>query len=217
MTHPLWPLFDLRLRTQRLELRLPTDDELVALVAVAREGIHDPDEMPFASPWSKKPRPRFEREMAQWHWLQRATWTPDRWNLMLAIFRDGVPIGAQDVGAADFAHLRLVLTGSWLGRAHQGRGYGTEMRAAVLGFAFDHLGAEVAETEAYLDNGRSAGVSRSLGYEPNGIGRHAPEGVARDTQRFRMTAVEWRSRERPPLDVAGLDGCRDLFGLAATE
>ena len=32
MGHP-WPLFDLRLRTPRLELRLPTDDDLLALAA----------------------------------------------------------------------------------------------------------------------------------------------------------------------------------------
>ena len=62
------------------------------------------------------------------------------------------------------------------------------MRAAVLGFAFDGLGAQVAETGAFLDNGASNGVSRALGYEENGFGRLAPEGVARVIQRFRMTA-----------------------------
>ena len=109
--------------------------------------------------------------------------------------------------------MRLVTTGSWLGLAWQGQGHGKAMRAVVLGFAFDQLGAEVAETEAFLDNGPSAGVSRSLGYEPNGIGRLAPEGVARDTQRFRMTVDGWLSRSRPALEVVGFDRCRKLFGL----
>ena len=31
MGHPFWPLFDLRVRTPTLELRLPTDDDLVAI------------------------------------------------------------------------------------------------------------------------------------------------------------------------------------------
>ena len=62
MVHPLWPLFDLRLRTERLELRLPNDDEIAQLCEVARAGIHDPEEMPFAFPWTDKPSPRFERE-----------------------------------------------------------------------------------------------------------------------------------------------------------
>ena len=51
MVLPLWPLFDLRLRTERLELRLPNDDEIAQLCEVARAGIHDPEEMPFAFPW----------------------------------------------------------------------------------------------------------------------------------------------------------------------
>ena len=94
--------------------------------------------------------------------------------------------------------LRTVHTGSWLGRAYQGRGLGKEMRAAVLGFAFDGLGAQVAESSAFLDNAASNGVSKSLGYEENGLGSLAPQGVAAVTQKFRMTAEVWHSRPRPP-------------------
>ncbi|HEU4572007.1 MAG TPA: GNAT family protein [Candidatus Limnocylindrales bacterium] len=213
MPHPLWPLFDLRLRTARLELRLPTDDDLPVLAAVARAGIHPSDEMPFGVAWSTVPSPAFERSFVQHHWGARATWRTDDWSLHLAAFVGGRPIGAQSILARRFPELRSVSTGSWLGRPYQGQGFGKEMRSGVLGFAFDCLGAEVAETEAFLDNERSAGVSRSLGYEPNGIGRLAPEGVARDTQRFRMTADGWRSRPRPPLEVVGFEGCRELFGL----
>ena len=46
------PLYDLRLRTPRLELRLGGHDELVALGRVAEGGIHPPEEMPFAIAWS---------------------------------------------------------------------------------------------------------------------------------------------------------------------
>ena len=108
-------------------------------------------------------------------------------------------------------------TGSWLGREHQGRGLGKEMRAAVLGFAFDGLDALVAETSAFLDNGPSNGVSRALGYEENGLGSLAPQGVPRVTQKFRMTAESWRSRPRPPLAIEGLDGIRDMFGAASAD
>ena len=103
-------------------------------------------------------------------------------------------------------------TGSWLGQPFQGRGFGKEMRSAVLGFAFDGLGAAVAETSAFIDNAQSNGVTRALGYEENGFGSLAPEGVARVTQKFRMTAERWRARPRPPLTIEGLDGIRDLFG-----
>ncbi len=97
-------------------------------------------------------------------------------------------------------------------RPFQGDGYGKEMRSAVLSFAFDGLGARAAETEAFLDNAQSNGVSHSLGYAENGTGTLAPAGVPRDTQRFRMTEAMWRSRPRPPVTIVGLDACRERFG-----
>ncbi len=212
MAHPLWPLYDLRLRTERLELFLPDEAELVELCQLARAGIHPPDEMPFAIPWSIKPSPRFEREFIQFHWGTRATWSPADWVLELAVSLDGRLVGSQGLVARDFAVMRAVATGSWLGAEFQRRGIGKEMRGAVLTLAFDGLGAQVAETEAFVDNPASAGVSRALGYEPNGIGRLAPHGVRRDTQRFRMTLADWRSRPRPAVEIDGLDGCRELFG-----
>jgi RimJ/RimL family protein N-acetyltransferase len=128
------------------------------------------------------------------------------------VFARGELVGAQSVGASAFATMRTVATGSWLGRDHQGRGLGRRMREAVLGFAFDHLGAEVvATTSAFLDNARSLGVSRALGYRDDGVGRLAPFGVARDTQRFRMTRADWAGRPRPPLVVEGLHA--ELFGV----
>lgn len=48
----LAPLFALRLRTPRLELRLPAGDELVELASLARLGIHPPEQMPFRIEWT---------------------------------------------------------------------------------------------------------------------------------------------------------------------
>ena len=42
--------------------------------------------------------------------------------------RDGVVVGTQGIGGRDFAVLREVHTGSWLGRRYQGQGIGTQMR-----------------------------------------------------------------------------------------
>ena len=72
MGHPLWPLFDLRVRTGDLELRLPADDDLVELAQIAKAGIHPPDETPFAVPWTDVPSPQFERSFLQFHWSSRA-------------------------------------------------------------------------------------------------------------------------------------------------
>ena len=60
-----WPLFDLRLRTPRLVLRSPGDDDLFALLEVARAGVHDADQMPFAVAWTDLAPPAFERSFLQ--------------------------------------------------------------------------------------------------------------------------------------------------------
>ncbi len=217
MTHPLWPLYDLRIRTPRLELRLPTEDELAELAVVARAGVHDPDAMPFAVPWSTLPSPAFEWGFVRYHWRLRGTWEAEHWGLDLGVFLDGSPIGAQGLYAGDYARLRLVHSGSWLSRDHQGRGIGKEMRVAILALAFDGLGADVAETEAFADNAPSLGISRSLGYDENGIGRMAPEGTARDTIRFRLTRERWlrvrAERAFPRVAIEGLEPSLPLFGL----
>jgi len=214
MGHPVWPLYDLRLRVANLELRLPTEVELADLVAVARAGIHPAAEMPFAVPWTDLPSPAFERSAWQFHLGTRANWRPERWALPLGVWADGRLAGTQDISAENFPGRKTVHTGSWLGAAFQGHGIGRLMRQAVLALAFDHLGAEIAESEAFITNPASAAVSRAVGYEPNGSGRVAPRGTPVDTERFRMTLEGWRSRERPQVEVEGFDACRELFGVA---
>jgi RimJ/RimL family protein N-acetyltransferase len=213
MTHPLWPLFDLSIKSSRLELRLPTDDEIAALAAVGRAGIHAPDEMPFPVPWTTLPSPAFEHGFAQHHWTTRGTWRPDDWMLVLAVFLDGRPVGSQSVKARSFVSERTVETGSWLGMPFQGRGLGKEMRAAVLAFSFDHLGAVEATTQAVADNARSAGVSRSLGYVEGETTDDEQGGAVRVRRHFSMTVEQWRAVPRDAVAVVGLDACRDLFGL----
>ena len=207
-----WPLFALRIRTARVELRLPTDDELVALIRVALEGIHDPVDMPFGIAWTDTPRPAFEREFLQHHWSMRATWSATRWQLNLVAVADGAIVGSQSVRGEGFAIHRTVDTGSWLGRRWQGQGLGKEMRHGALAFAFDGLGARWAESAAFLDNRASSAVSRALGYEENGRGSYAPRGEAREMQRWRLAADAWRSRPHPAVTVEGLEACREMFG-----
>jgi RimJ/RimL family protein N-acetyltransferase len=213
MAHPTWTLYDLRIRTPALELRLPTEDELVALCDVASAGIHDPELMPFGVPWTDKSSPQFEREFMQHHWGVRAAWTPERWTLGLAVFHDGQPIGFQDVGAKDFAVLREVVTGSWLGKAYQGRGLGKQMRAAVLHLAFAELAALVARTAAWADNHASLAVSKALGYEHNGVSREIRRGVPTDHLFMRLTSAQWQAHRFCEVAVEGLDSCRDMFGV----
>jgi RimJ/RimL family protein N-acetyltransferase len=213
MGHPTWPLYDLRLRTPLLELRLPTEDELVALCAVARAGIHDPAFMPFGVPWTDKPSPRFEREFMQHHWEVRGAWSAQRWTLTLAAFHDGEPVGFQDMSAHDFPVLREVVTGSWLGKTYQRRGFGRQMRAAVLHLAFAGLGAVVARTSAFADNPASMAVSRALGYQANGVTRDIRRGEPAEHLHLVLTRERWQAQHCSEVEVTGLDGCREMFGV----
>ena len=218
VTHPLWPLYDLRLTTRdaklgELALRVPEEAELPAFVELASRGIHPPDEMPFSIPWTDLPSPQRERSSYQFYMSTRATWSAESWVLTLGLWVNGEPAGFQDLRAQGFPTFRTVATGSWLGRAFQGRGVGRLMRQMVLALAFDHLGAEVAETEAFLDNPASNRVSLAVGYRPNGFGRISKRDGVGDTQRFRMTLEDWRSRRRPRVRVVGLESCRALFGV----
>ncbi len=209
--HP-WALYDLRIWTERLELRLPTEDELVHLLHIAGAGIHDPNEMPFGFAWTDQNSPLFERSFLQYHWSTRATWSAAKWSLDLGVWFEGQLVGTQGIDASQFNILHTVSTGSWLGREFQGRGIGKEMRSAILGFAFDHLGAWWATSGAFADNPASSAVSRSLGYEEDGIDVLAPRGEARELIRFRINADQWHARERPRADVAGMERCYDMFG-----
>src|SRR5437867_1177830 len=76
MAHAYWPLFDITVRTPRLELRYPDDATLFELTAVVAQGIHDPEYMPFMLPWTRASSPQLERgALAHW-WGRRASWQP---------------------------------------------------------------------------------------------------------------------------------------------
>ena len=123
-----------------------------------------------------------------------------------------VVVGTQKVAAKDFAVLREVATGSWLGRRHQGRGIGTEMRAAVLHLAFAGLGAEYATSDAFTDNPASFGVSRRLGYQLDGIQRMVVRDRAVTLRRLRLDRGGWQAHRTVEVTIEGLAECRDMFG-----
>lgn len=158
-----WPLFDLRVVTDRLTLRVATDAEVDALAQRAVGRVLAPEQACFMGPWTQLPSPAFERDMLQYHWALRGAWTPQQWRLQLGIFPDGVtdPVGMMDIGARDFARSRSVSTGSWMLADYRGAGLGREARRAVLSLAFDTLGAQEARSTAHPDNRASLAVSCS--------------------------------------------------------
>jgi RimJ/RimL family protein N-acetyltransferase len=210
----LAPLWDLRLRTPRLELRLPEREEILALARLAEEGIHPPEEMPFLVPWTDRAgEPGFVEEFLDFHEEARRTWSPASWSLQLGVWAAGEPAGSQGIEAEDFARTRVVSTGSWLGRRFQGLGLGTEMRAAILALAFDGLGAEVARSGALDGNVASLHVSEKLGYERAGEGLASPRGEPVRETKLELTRERWAAREQLPVTITGLEPCLPLFGV----
>ncbi|CAM3684059.1 GNAT family N-acetyltransferase [Kibdelosporangium persicum] len=201
-----WPFRNLVIRTPRLELRPDDDAGLFELIEVAKAGVHAPDKMPFVVPWTD----RHPREWAQFYWATRASLSPSDWTLNFLARVDGRVVGMQGATGRDFAITREVHTGSWLGMAYQGNGYGTEMRAAVAMFAFDHLGAEVMTSAAFSDNAASHNVSSKLGYRPDGTQRLAIRGKLGINVRLAMTREQF-VRPEWSIEVDGLDGCRHLL------
>jgi RimJ/RimL family protein N-acetyltransferase len=207
-----WPLRHLILRTPRLELRPDDDAGLDELVDVAYEGVHAPEEMPFAVAWTDADPRYLGRGVLQYYWSERAALTPERWSVHFLVRIDGRVIGTQALSAREFAITREAHTGSWIGLRHQGRGIGTEMRAAVLLFAFDHLGAQVARSGANTENPRSLGVSRRLGYRRDGTETVVRRGRRTEDARLVVTPP---TLVRPgwTLEVEGYGAdCRALLG-----
>ena len=211
----LWPASALRVRSGDLELRWIDDTLLVELSELAGRGIHDSEAMPFEHPWSRGTADEVARRVLTYQWDLRSKVAPTEFALEFAVIHDGVPVGVQGLTARDWTVLRSVQTGSWLGRAHQGRGIGARMRMLVLHFAFEGLGAVEATSGAFVDNDASNAVSRRVGYQDDGAFRVAREGAAVPHNRFVMTRDRWESlradhaaRLGSPVELTGVEGFR---------
>jgi RimJ/RimL family protein N-acetyltransferase len=206
-------LYDLRLVTPRLALRLGTHEELVELGRLAERGVHPPEEMPFAVAWTDRiTEPDFLEGFVAYHAGHLEGWSPEAWELHLLVWERGELVGTQALFAKRFAETRHVGTGSWLGRAYQRRGIGTEMRAAVLELAFRGLGARETESDWLAGNEASRRVSEKLGYIEVAVGSVSPRGTPVPAHDVRVTAEAWIC----PVDVAieGLEPCLPLFGVS---
>jgi RimJ/RimL family protein N-acetyltransferase len=207
----VWPLFGLELCTPRLTLRPVRDADLPAVVDAARAGIHDPAVMPFGVPWTDAPDEVMVRELVRHQWRTRAAISPRSWSVSFAVYLGERLVGVQDVLSRDLSRRRTIESASWLVQSMHGQGIGTEMRAAILLWAFDHLGAEVAESSAAAWNTASLRVSAKLGYELNGVTRQNPRRhEVFDEQRVRLLRDSF-VRPDWTLNVQGVEESKPLL------
>ncbi len=209
----IWPQFGLRIRCGPLELSAVRDDDIPVLVDLVERGIHPPDSMPFAVPWTDAPKAELARNTAVHYWQSRAANSKERWSLELAVRRDGRVVGIQAFAAENYLVTRTGETGSWLGLEHQGQGTGTLMRQTMCAFLFDHLDAEEITSAAFVDNSASGVVSRKVGYSLNGQTREKRrDGELAISQRLVLRRSDL-VRSSDPLVVEGLPAFRSDIGL----
>ena len=206
VTHTAWPLWDLRLTIDDLVLRPTTEADLPAIAALLPADVELDPALP-GFPGGDLAADRGAR-IYQGYWRGLASGRPGSWNQLFIVERAGFILGEQTLEAKDFATLRTVETASWLVTEARGVGIGKLMRLAVLALAFEGLGALVAETEAWHHNAASLGVSRSVGYLPNGVYRHSTATGADDMVRMRMPVERWRELHTgAPVEISGLQPC----------
>ena len=212
MTHPWWPLFDLRIKNGPLALRAMTEADLAGLADTLP---NDLEQDPAATRYPGLPD-RVNRGIIvhQGYWAAWGRWSIDSWNLPFVTLLDGEIIGTQTLEGDNFVQRRVVDTASYLQPAVRGQGYGKAMRRAVLALAFGEMGAEMAITAAWHDNQASLGVSRALGYQPNGESRHVSQDRVDRMVHLRLMRADWlASGQAAGIAIEGFDACRPLFGL----
>lgn len=208
----VWPPHALRLAEGDLTLTVVGDSDIPGLVELALAGIHDPDSMPFAIAWTRDDPRELPANNVRYYSRARAEFTPEKFDLLLAVRVGGELAGVQAFHAQDFALTRTGETGSWLGRRFQGRRIGTRMRRAVCTLAFDHLGAVEVTSGAFLDNPASLAVSRKVGYRPNGVVRRKRGDAEVATHQNLLLTPETFVRGAP-VEVSGAEELRAFLRL----
>jgi RimJ/RimL family protein N-acetyltransferase len=212
MGNPYWPMFDLRLATDDLQLRHLTEPDLTSLASILPD---DAEQDPSSASYPGLDPDRNRAVVVhQDYWRARGNWRPESWALSFGVFRDGELMGYQGLEGDDFTRLRTVDSSSFLTTATRGHGLGKQMRAAVLALAFGPLGARFAITSAWTDNYASLGVSRALGYVDNGVTAHRRGDMVGEMAHMRLTREQWFTSGWPDrVVVAGADHCMAFFGL----
>lgn len=144
--------------TKRLVLRTWDSDDAEALAVAITTSL---DHLRPWMPWAEfEPLPIEDRRKLIAEWEKE--WQSGS-DVIFGVFRDGTPIGGCGL------HRRLgtdgLEIGYWIHVDHTGRGYATEVSAALADLAFSVHGVTRVEIHHDRANVASEGVPRALGYE----------------------------------------------------
>ena len=127
------------------------------------------------------------------------------YNFVACLLEDDRPIGTCGFHELDLANGSAAL-GIGIGRPEdRGRGLGTEMLRALLGFGFGFLRLERVWLDVYETNPGARRVYERVGFVYEGTLRHAifREGRYVDVVRMSILADEWRAVAAPGTPGAG--------------
>ncbi|MEO8330681.1 MAG: GNAT family protein, partial [Candidatus Nanopelagicales bacterium] len=214
MSVKFWPLFDLRIHTPDLSLRPMAESDLEAVGDLLPADVDmDPAATTYEISDQKTARAVI---VCQSYWKAFGIWSPAAWRLNFVVHHNDRLIGVQELEGNDFLTLRTVDTASFLAIEERGKGWGKQMRAGVLALAFGELNAMAAITSAYHDNAASLGVSKALGYLPNGQSFLARGDGVDTLEHMRMTQADWQaSRLGESVSIDGFEDCKTFFGIPA--
>jgi RimJ/RimL family protein N-acetyltransferase len=209
-----WPLAGLRLRTPDLLLRPTTEADLPAVVATLWPDVARNPQLPRFPGLDESANRAVSAHQS--YWQSVGNWSVDDWRLDFVVVVGERIVGVQSLEGEDFPVLRTVDSASHLAGDVRGRGWGKQARRAVLALAFGPLRAEYAITSAWQPNAASLGVSRALGYKPNGESRHRSDtGPGAETMvHLRLSRADWEATgQAGSVQISGFERCRPLFGL----
>jgi RimJ/RimL family protein N-acetyltransferase len=149
------------------------------------------------------------RRVAQRLWKAAGTWQRNDCTLLPAVEHQGPIIGCQNLGAKDLADVREGLVTARFGRRFHGHGHGhghgpgPTSRAAVLDLVFDGLGAEDVLTVICQDNSPALGVTRRLGFRPDGVQVNVVGGGRAVSTWLWLSREQWLKSKRIDVRIEG--------------
>lgn len=128
----------------------------------------------------------------------------DSYHFVACLAADGRPIGTIGLVELDLLNGSAGLGISIGAAADRGKGHGTDMLRALLGWAFGFLRLERIWLDVYAMNPGAMRVYERVGFKPEGVLRHAVfrEGRYLDVHRMAILAEEWRAAQAGPSDPA---------------
>lgn len=207
------PMSELSLACDQVEMRPLAPADRGAFEALLRGGIHPPDYMPFASPWSRDTPENLAAGIAYTAGQVAADCRCDDYVLQFAVRRAGDLVGMQQTRVTGPPGRAVGAVGYWLGTAFQGRGIGTLSQAMMCAVFLDHLGVPTLTSSIFADNAPSLASARKVGFTPTGAAQLVRDGEPVPVIHLVLTAATFNRSAAPGVRFAGLAQARRFLGL----